>query len=178
MLGQKIREYRQRRGISLRELGENTGLTAAFLSQLENDQTSPSINSLQKIATALRVPMFSFLDDDAQTEEVVRAGQRKQLSFPEPYLTYEILTHNINHQIGAFLIHLMPGQTNKTQKLFSPTEEIVYILQGEMEIFLGERRYQLKVGDSIFYEGSQLMGFSSIGEEELIAICAMTPPAL
>jgi len=178
MLGQKIHDFRTSRGLSLRSLGESTGLTAAFLSQVENDQTSPSISSLQKIATALHVPMFAFLSDETQTEEVVRADARKKLSFQKEQLTYEILTNTINHKIGAFLIHLKAGETNKTQLLYTPTEEVIYVIQGEMEIWLGERRYNLCPGDSIFYEGPQLKGYASIGKEDLILLCAMTPPVL
>jgi transcriptional regulator with XRE-family HTH domain len=178
MLGQKIHDFRVARGLSLRSLGESTGLTAAFLSQVENDQTSPSISSLQKIATALHVPMFAFLNDETQTEEVVRGDMRKKLTFQNDQLVYELLTNSINHKIGAFLIHLKAGETNKTQLLYTPTEEVIYVLQGEMEIWLGERRYRLSPGDSIFYEGPQLNGYASIGEEDLIILCAMTPPVL
>jgi len=178
MLGQKIHDYRIARGLSLRSLGESTGLTAAFLSQVENDQTSPSISSLQKIASALHVPMFAFLEEGNQTEEVIHADSRKKLSFQKENITFEILTNSINHKIGAFLIHLKPGETNKTQLLYSPTEEVMYVIQGEMEIWLGERRHRLSPGDSVFYEGPQLKGYSSIGTEELIVICAMTPPVL
>ncbi len=178
MIGEKIHDYRVARGLSLRSLGEATGLTAAFLSQVENDQTSPSISSLQKIATALHVPMFAFLNGDTQTEEVVRADARKKLTFQKEQLTIEILTNSINHKIGAFLIHMQPGETNKTQLLYSPTEEVMFVLQGEMEIWLGDRRHRLSPGDSVFYEGPQLKGYSSVGTEELIVICAMTPPVL
>jgi transcriptional regulator with XRE-family HTH domain len=178
MLGAKIREYRNIQKLSLRELGESTGLTAAFLSQVENDLTSPSISSLQKIAVALHVPMFAFLDGDVQTEEVVHEDSRKKLNFPEHDLSYEMLTQSTQHKIGAFLIHLKAGDTNKTQKLYSPTEEIMYVIQGEMEIWLGERRHFLKKGDSVFYEGAQLKGFSAIGTDDLIVLCAITPPVL
>ncbi len=178
MIGKKIHEYRITRGLSLRSLGEATGLTAAFLSQVENDQASPSISSLQKIATALHVPMFSFLEDEIQTEEVVHHDSRKKLTFQKEKITIEILTKNINHKIGAFLIRLQPGETNKTQMLYSPTEEVMYVLQGEMEIWLGERRHRLLAGDSVFYEGPNLKGYMSVGTEELIVVCAMTPPIL
>jgi transcriptional regulator with XRE-family HTH domain len=177
-IGPKIREHRVAQGFSLRSLGEATGLTAAFLSQVENDQTSPSIGSLQKIATALQVPMFAFLDSDAQTEEVVRAGARKKLSFSNQSLTYEILTNSVHHKIGAFLIQLKTGSTNYAQTLYSPSEEVMYVLQGEMEIIVGDHHYRLSPGDSVFYEGAQLKSYTALGDEDLLVICAMTPPVL
>lgn len=178
MIGRKIHDLRVARGLSLRNLGESTGLTAAFLSQVENDLTSPSISSLQKIASALQVPMFAFLDDETQTEEVVRADARKKLTFQRNQLTYEILTNSINHKIGFFLVRLKPGEVYRAQSLLSQTEEVMYVMQGEMDITVGDRTHHLAQGDSIFYEGPQLKGYSATGADELIIICAMTPPVL
>ena len=63
MVGERIRQRRKELGYSLRELGSRTNLTASFLSQVENSRSSPSLASLQRIATALGVPMFAFLKE-------------------------------------------------------------------------------------------------------------------
>jgi len=84
VIGQKIKERRQELGLSLRDLGAKTGLSASFISQLENDLTEMSINSLQKIALALNVPMFTFLKR-RRTPGAGGAGKRAQApQFSEP----------------------------------------------------------------------------------------------
>jgi len=163
--------------MSLRTLGELTGLTASFISQLENDLTEPSINSLQKIAVALKAPIFTFLNGSKYPEHVVRRDARKRLSFPNPHLQYELLTDDLTRQMAGFLIHLKTGESHTTQKLYKATEELMYVLQGELEILLAENTYRLQPGDSIYYEGASLSGFSSIGDEDMIALCVITPPA-
>lgn len=178
MIGNKIKERRMEQKLSLRDLGKKTGLTASFLSQIENDLTEPSITSLQKIATALKVPMFTFLNDTVQSEEVVRDGSRRKLSFPNPHLTYELLTPNLNRQMAGFIIHLKAGENHNAQQLYKATEEMLYVIQGELEIQFGENKHHLKSGDSIYYEGAQLTGFSSVGSEDLKILCVITPPAL
>ncbi|MBN1538299.1 MAG: helix-turn-helix domain-containing protein [Anaerolineales bacterium] len=178
MLGKKILARRKELGLSLRDLGNLTNLSASFLSQVENDLTSPSISSLQTIATALRIPMFTFLDDDHQTEVVVRGDARKRLSFPNSHLVYELLTSDLNRQMMGFIVKLSPGANYQAQQLFRPTEEMMYVLQGAMNITIGERIYRLESGDSIYYEGAQLRGYTSVGDIELVVICCMTPPAL
>ncbi len=177
MIGKKLHERRKELGLSLRELGDLTELTASFLSQVENDATSPSISSLQRIATALKVPMFALLDGEQQTEVVVRRNQRKKLSFPSSRVEYELLTSDLARQLGCFAIHLKSGTRQVAQPLFQPTEEVMIVIQGSMEIVLGERSYQLNPGDSVQYEGAQLRSFASIGNDELYVICIMTPPA-
>ena len=125
MIGQKIRERRTGLNISLRELGKQTGLSASFLSQVENDQADPSISSLQNIARALKVPMFTFLDQDNHPEQVVRHDARKQLSFPDPHIKYELLTNDLNRQMAGFLIHLKSGESHHAQQLYKSTEEMM-----------------------------------------------------
>ncbi len=178
MIGQKIKDRRNELNLSLRDLGELTGLTASFLSQIENGLTEPSISSLQKIATALKVPMFTFLNGGGQTEQVVRRAERKKLSFPEPHLEYELLTSDLSRLMCGFMIHLKAGESHHAQVLYKSTEEMLYVLEGELEIVVGENRYRLQPGDSIYYEGSQLAGFSAVGDVDLSMLCMITPPAL
>jgi transcriptional regulator with XRE-family HTH domain len=164
--------------INLRDLGVLTGLSASFLSQVENELTEPSISSLQKIAAALKVPMFTFLNAGEIPEQVVRHDARKKLSFPNPHLQYELLTDDLNRQMAGILINLKSGESQHTQQLFKATEEMMYVLQGELGIQIGENQYRLAPGDSIYYEGSQLVRFSALGEKDLVALCMITPPAL
>ena len=67
-LGDRVRERRQQLGLSLRDLAERSELTASFLSQVERGVTSPSIDSLRRVANALDVPVFHFLlEPDRET---------------------------------------------------------------------------------------------------------------
>lgn len=81
-IGQRIRQQRKKLGLSLRALGARTDLTAGFLSQIENDQISPSLNLLQSIAVALQVPMFFFLNG-THSSLVVHSAERRKLYFPD-----------------------------------------------------------------------------------------------
>ena len=92
MVGERIRQRRKELGYSLRQLGARTNLTASFLSQVENNRSSPSLVSLQRIATALEVPMFAFLNGAHQPSPIIRAGERPQLDFCDADICYELTT--------------------------------------------------------------------------------------
>jgi transcriptional regulator with XRE-family HTH domain len=80
-IGGVVRRLREAQALTLRALAERSGFTASFLSQLENDQTSPSISSMERIAGALGVTLGEFFSD-AEREHVtrvVRAGARNVL---------------------------------------------------------------------------------------------------
>jgi transcriptional regulator with XRE-family HTH domain len=177
LVGQKIKERRIEMNLSLRELGALTGLSAGFLSQIENDLTDPSISSLQKIARALKVPMFTFLNGGEQPEQVVRHDARKQLRFPNPHIQFDLLTNDLNRQMAGFRIQLKSGESHHAQQLYKSTEEMMYVIEGQMDIQIGETTYHLEPDDTIYYEGSQLVRFTATGPDNLVALCIITPPA-
>jgi len=176
-IGERIHIRRKELNLSLRDLGEKTGVSASFLSQVENDQVSPSLNSLQSIATALKVPMFYFLND-AQGGAVVRARERRKLYFSDSKIGYDLLTPDFSRQMMAFIIHLEPYARRIAMALARPTEQWMHVMQGCLKIKLGDDNHLLDPGDTIYYDGDLLQEFCSASDEELIIICCITPPAL
>ena len=175
-IGERIRRQRKKLGFSLRELGVRAGLTAGSLSQIENNQISPSLNSLQSIATALQVPMFYFLDN-TQPNTIVRTNERRKLYFPDSRMGYEVLSPELTRQMLPFLIQMEPGTRRVARQLFRPTEQWMFVLQGKLEITAGDDTHVLEKGDSIYFEGDLLREFAPAGDEKLQIICCMTPPA-
>ncbi len=178
MIGERIRQRRKELGYTLRELGARTNLTASFLSQVENSQCSPSLSSLQRIATALEVPMFAFLDYTAPPSPVIRAGERPKLDTCDADICYELLSRDLGGQLMAVLIKVQPGGRRIAERLAKPTDELMYVLRGRLSITVGDQTYVLGPGDSISYEGRSLREFAALGEEELHVICCLTPPVL
>lgn len=174
-IGLKIRERRNELGWSLRELGERAGVTAGFLSQVENDQVSPSLSSLQSIATAMQVPMFSLLDD-TPSSNVVRTSERRRFSFDDPNIGYELLTTDFTRQMMTYLIHIGPHAKRVAQPLARSTEQWMHVLEGKMKIVVGNETYLLNQGDTIYYDGDLLQEFGSISDEDLVIVCCITPP--
>ncbi len=178
MLGERIRQRRTELGYSLRALGTRTNLTASFLSQVENNQCSLSLASLQRIATALEVPMFAFLNGVRQPSSIVRANERPQLVFHDSEIYYELLSHDLGGQMMAVVIHIQPGGRRIAEPLSSPTEELMHVLRGQLSITVDDQTHELAPGDTICYAGRSLREFAALGSEELQVICCVTPPVL
>jgi len=178
MIGARIRQRRRELGLSLRELGTRTSLTASFLSQVENNQSSPSLASLQRIATALDVPMFTFLDGERQPSPVIRANERPRLYFRDPAVGYELLSRNLGGQMMAVVIHLQPGGRRVAERLSKPTEELMHVLCGRLSITIDDQTFRLEPGDTICYRGRSLREFAALGSDETQVICCITPPVL
>lgn len=176
-IGKRMKSKRKELQMSLQELGEFSGLTASFLSQIENDQVSPSLNSLQSIASALNVPIFYLLTEELNGN-VVRAEKRKKFYFPNTKIGYEMLTEDITKQMISYYIRLKPHMVRIAMPLPKPTEQWMYVVRGKLKIVVGDETFVLDVGDTIYYDGDLLTEFSSVSDEELEIICCITPPAL
>ena len=70
-LGARVRQFRNMRGLSLRELAARAGTTPSMLSQMENNGVNPSINILKSLAAALQVPLFRFFQEENKEEKVI-----------------------------------------------------------------------------------------------------------
>ena len=176
-IGKRIRTRRKELELSLRELGEMTGVSASFLSQVENDQVSPSLNSLQGIATALEVPMFYFLNE-VKGGSVVRADQRRTLYFSDSKIGYDLLTPDFSRKMMSFVIHLEPFARRVAMPLARSTEQWMHVLAGRMMIKVNNDTHLLDPGDTIYYDGEALQEFCSNSDEQLVIICCITPPVL
>lgn len=176
MLGEKIRRKRMEKNLSLKDLAASTDLTASFLSQVERDLAEPSITSLRKIADALEVPIFYFLLDNGNTSPVVRRGERKILKFPDTHVVFELLSPDLNRQMEIVMGRLEVGAASCDEPLSHPGEEFIYVIQGKMEITIGEETYVLDESDSIYYFAAIPHKIVSVGDEELVFLSAITPP--
>ena len=176
-LGQKIRQKRIEKNMSLTELAEKIERTPSFLSQIERGLAEPSITSLRKISDALNVPIFYFLLDTHENNPVVRRNERKILNFPESHLTFELISPDLNRKMEIMQASLEPGASTCDVPLAHPGEECMLVIQGRMKVEIGEEEYYLDEGDSIYYYSMIPHKVTSVGEIDLIWISAMTPPA-
>ena len=175
-LGDRVRERRQQLGFSLRDLAERSELTASFLSQVERGVTSPSIDSLRRVASALDVPVFHFLLEPDRESPVVRSNQRIRLTWPGSQIGFQLLTPKLNRKMEAFLTEREPGDQTPIARLGEQTEEFIYVLQGQVEIQLGETAYLLGPGDTIYFDGAMLQKIEPRGDQTARYLSVLTPP--
>jgi transcriptional regulator with XRE-family HTH domain/quercetin dioxygenase-like cupin family protein len=195
----RLKSRRLELGFSLRELARRTGLSAAFLSQVEHHKTNVSLDSLRRISEALDVPLLFFLNessleptkgsdkqacdslpDDLDTEgfsPVVRARCRPRLTLPQSGVCYELLVNELNRNMEAMCGRLSPGTSNVARKLRVPTEEFIYILSGALLVQIAGKEYTLCRGDSIYFDGQNLQKIICAShEEDAVWISVITPP--
>jgi transcriptional regulator with XRE-family HTH domain len=175
-MGEKIRNIRKTQGLSLSVLAEMIGKTSSYLSQVERGLAEPSITALREISKALKVPIFYFLIEDQKHNAVVRKEDRKVLRFPGSDLTFELISPDLDHDIEMIEARLKPGASTLDKPLSHNGEEVSIVVEGKMEIAIGSEIYKLNEGDSIYYNANLPHKITSIGEDDLVFISAITPP--
>jgi len=180
-LGVKIRKLRQERRLTLQELADLTGLSKPLLSQIENDQVTPPLATLLKIAKGLRVGIHFFFEDEGDRrkyvltkgEQGILSQRRPKSDAPEGY-RYRSLAPGIRHkQMEPFLVEFDLKEWNNSCFYKHEGEEFLYILGGELEFHYGEETVRLFPGDSIFYDSSIPHGYVSIGDEKARAVAVL-----
>jgi XRE family transcriptional regulator, regulator of sulfur utilization len=151
-VGLHIRELRTAAGLSLRSLAERTDFSPSFISQVENGQVSPSIASMERIATALGVTLGEFFAAAARgaSGTVVRAADRTVLSSSWSAASVAALSPMSGHRhLEPVLITLEPGGRSGKHPTPHAAEEFAFVLEGEVTLTLGPERHQLSAGDAV-----------------------------
>lgn len=173
--GAKIRQLRKSKKLSLTELAQKSGVSAATISQIERDNVDPTMTTLYKICTALDVTLASLITENETSERVVRKNNRRTMFLPNSKVKYELLTPGIKDKLEMMLIELEPQQQDR--KVITHTgEECGFVLQGKLVVVLDDEEYELEEGDSIYFNSSLPHRFINRGTEKCISIWAMTPP--
>lgn len=175
-LGMRIREKRLEQEMTIKELASRTGLTSGFISQIERNQTEPSITSLRKVAEALDVAVFYFFIDENNNNSVVRKNERQMIKFPNSHLVYELLSPDLNRQMEMFFATLEKGAFTCDEPLAHKGEEVILVLNGSMDIEIGNEKHSLNKGDSIYYFASIPHRIENTGDSDLEFISTITPP--
>ena len=175
--GARVRQRRRELGLSLQQLAGRTGLTASFLSLVERDQNSPSLQSLHRLAEALEVPIFFFSQTNSENP-VVRRDQRVKVTFPASKVTCELLVPNLRNRLEVFIGHAHPSAGNIARTPKADSEECLYLMKGRLRVQLVDQTYELGEGDSIYFHGVNVREITALGKRDAVYISIITPPIL
>lgn len=178
-LGEKIKTLRQRRGMSLQQMADQSSLSKPLLSQIESEVVAPPVATLLKISKALNVNIGYFF----QTEEsgkravIVRKNERKQVfrriheDASKVGYYYEALAYpKVDKHMEPFQVQF---EVKKKEDLLFFThqgEEFVFVLEGQLEFNYENETFLLEAGDSLYFDSSLPHAFRAMGRKNALAI--------
>jgi len=174
-IGERIRYFRQLKGITLKKLAEDVGITSSMLSQIERDIANPSLNTLRTITSALDIPLFQiFVDNPVESDCIVHPENRKHIV--DNGIVYELLTPDKNTAIEFFQLKLEKGCSTWNSAMRHKGEEVALVTHGSFEISISGTKYILNAGDSLRIPPLAEHVWTNIGDDTAILVFAVTPP--
>ena len=152
-VGARLRMLRAGAGLSIRALAEMSRLNVNTLSLIENGKTSPSVSTLQQLASALGVPVTEFFVTEQGTKTVVhqKDGRRPRAVF----------SHGVMEDLGAgmarfgaepLIVTLEANADSGKNPIVHTGREFVYCLEGRVDYTVDAETYLLEPGDSLLFE--------------------------
>src|SRR3954469_815680 len=177
-LGPRIRSLRQARNVTLRQLAERAGVTESFLSQVEREVTSPSIASVQRIARALDLGIAELFVDEVPLGRVVRASERRRIAYPGLGAVDEFLTVGRAGRLQVIVSTIEPGGgTGDEPYTHESDEEVVVVLEGVLDLWVGDEHYRLEAGDAVTHSSRVPHRNTNPGPGTARVLFCITPPS-
>jgi transcriptional regulator with XRE-family HTH domain len=176
-IGEGLRGLRQTRNMTLKDLAEATGLSAAMLSQVERDRTDPSLETLRRLAKALDVPVFSLLRDaDNDAVAVVRRDDRMLIRSPHCRTAYARVSPG-QGRLELLEGTLGPWGATSQEPWSHPSEECAVVLSGALVVEVADERYKLDTGDSCYFDSRLPHRYLNMTDAAVSFLIAITPPS-
>lgn len=152
-IGEKLKELRKSKNLTLTDVAEKTGLSPAYLSNVERDQASPTLNNLFKIGTALETDLIAIMEDTPVNQGVmVKKKDRKTLLQTKTNIVYESITED-THNITGICITIDDSCYDETISTGHPDrDELGIQTEGSLYLTMNNTEYLMEEGDSIFIE--------------------------
>lgn len=178
--GEKIRQVRERKKFTMKEVALSVGISESMVSQIERNKVSPAIDTLLSIADFLEIDIDYLFKDFKKTKAVniVRKNQRRKSEFDN--VTYEHLSKTTGSDgingIEAYHLTIDPGSYSGSDEYGHIGKELGVIVEGEGEFSIGNEKYSLSKGDSISFESDIPHRLTNTGNTVLRAFWVITPP--
>ena len=180
-IADKLRTLRLRRSMGLAQLAEHTGFSSAMLSRLENGKLLPTLPTLTRIALVFGVGLDYFFSDPRKRHIVAVARRNERKSFPaDPKSTevpwhFESLDFRVNEKkLSGYLAHFHPLPPEKAVPHYHQRVELLYLIEGELEMKIGVETFQLSAGDAIYFDSMQKHTYRSLVKTPCTAIVVTT----
>lgn len=179
-IGSKIKLLRKERQFTLQDLSDKTGLSKPLLSQVENNLVIPPLTTLLKISKALRVPMNYFISEEEDRAIVVRSKEVSKVPErlfkgrdSESYTYYNLVNGKIHKKMEPLYVEFFQVAKDKVSLLTHHGDELVYVLEGELEVLFNETTFVLNAGDSIYLDSRIPHGYRSLTKKRTRAIMVL-----
>ena len=172
-IGQKIKKVRTAKKVTLDRLANDTGFSTEYIKEIESGQTMPPVGALLQLARALEVDSaFLLKEQESKLSARIKAYTQRTDNY-----AYETLTPGAeNKHLKAFRVSIPSGQDHKGVGYQHEGEEFDYVINGQVEVIVGDHVNKLGPGDSLHFNSGIRHMLRNIGKEDAELIVVIFNP--
>jgi transcriptional regulator with XRE-family HTH domain len=175
-IGERIRNLRQLSNLTQEELAERANLTKGFISQIERDLTSISLDSLSQILEALDENISDFFREASEEKIIYREKDRVAIE-KEKIEKFELLVPgSTNRRLEPILLTLQKGESTPKEKPHEG-EEFGLVLRGRINLRFGKEILKLKKGECFYLSAEKEHWLHNSGSKEVVILWISSPPS-
>jgi transcriptional regulator with XRE-family HTH domain len=182
-LGDKVRALRKKYGLTQKELAEQVGLTPSFISQLEKNLISPSLDSLLKLSEKLNTqPIYFLMDrqDGPLQKMVINPAERRNTQLQGMKSTdvklQLLISDTLNRRMEPYLLTLKRGARINGHFFSHRGDEFAFVMEGELEAEIQGEKKIIREGDSIYIGPTAPARWVNVGKGEAVLLWVLSPP--
>ena len=178
-IGAQIRDLRKAKRLTLHEVAEAAGISVSYLSQIERNVSRLPIGVLKKLADVLGVHMNWFFPGGSngpahERDVIVRAGNRRNLTFTGLGITEELLSPNLSGPLEMLISTIHPGADSEYYT--HDGAEAGLVMNGTLELWVNDEHYRLHAGDSFAFPSTTPHRCANHGKKPVKVLWVITPP--
>lgn len=173
-LGAKIKALRLKNRLTQGELADRCELTKGYISQLENELTSPSIATLKDILQTLGSSLNEFFSDDDE-EKVVFGKDDYFVKQADDFLVTWLVPTAQKNAMEAILMEIEPNKSSEND-LPHDGEEFGYVLEGKIKINLGKKKFVATKGETFYFRADKTHSIQNLTDKKAVVLWLSCPP--
>lgn len=162
-IGKKVRDLRKQKNITLSMLSVQTGLSVGFLSNLERNLSSPTLDNMQKICEVFDISLMQLLNGNRSECSVIRASERESTFAEEGRLSYDAVVFG-SGLLDGLVITIQPSSVFEKEWVHG-YDEIGIVIEGELRIKIKDEEHQLNVGDCMYIKAKTEHNLSNVSDK-------------
>lgn len=174
-IGSKIKELRLKADLTQEELGDRCELTKGYISQLENDITSPSIATLEDIVAALGTTLVELFSESQPEQSPVYGTDDYFVKENDGYVTHWLIHNGVINEMEPILVEILPNCSTDADNPHEG-EEFGYVLEGKIRLYIGSKSYECKKGDSFYFKSEKVHFLKNVGAKTAKILWVSSPP--
>ncbi|KEH99179.1 helix-turn-helix domain-containing protein [Clostridium massiliodielmoense] len=169
IIGKNLKTIRNKKNMSLDNVSKLTGVSKAMLGQIERGESNPTVSTLWKIATGLKISFSSFIDESKETLKIIHQNDINPIIEDKNRMKlYPIFPFDPKKNFEIFTIELEPNCNHISTPHDNGVEEYIIVTDGELELTINDENFILRKGDSINFKGNNEHSYTNVSNSKTI----------